>query len=94
MKEIKVLPKEEVRQRIQDLHGKIFSVEFYKKNGEYRKMLCRTDVKKYLKGGELPFDIYEKGLVPVYDLQKEGYRVIPIDRVQSIKLQGNEYKVN
>ena len=90
----KVLPKEEVRERIQNLHGLLFSVNFYKKNGEFRKMLCRTDVKKYLKGGELPFDIYEKGLVPVYDIQKEGYRMIPIDRVESIKLQGENYEVS
>ena len=35
-------------------NGTIFTVDFIKKNGEYRSMNCRTGVKKYLKGGTNP----------------------------------------
>lgn len=82
------ITKENVRERIQELNGKIFSVKFRKKNGEIRDMLCRTGVKKYTNGGELNYDPVEKGLIPVFDLQKSAYRMISIEGLISIKLQG------
>lgn len=47
----------------------IFSVDFIKKDGSARTMTCRLGVTKHLKGGELPFDPIEKGLLPVYDME-------------------------
>lgn len=87
------LTKQELRDRIKTVSGKIFSVEFIKANGERRKMVCRTGVKKHLKGGELPYDPVVKGLLPVFDLHKNAYRMIPLDRVLNIKLSGDEYEV-
>ena len=56
--------------------GKIFTVEFVKKDGTVRKMNARLGVKKHLKGGSLAFDPSERNLLPVFDMQKEGYRMI------------------
>lgn len=36
--------------------SKIFSAEFVKKNGEHRKIVCRLEVKKHLKGGEMTYN--------------------------------------
>ncbi len=47
-----------------------FSVKFIKRtNGEIRDMVCRLDVKKYLRGGAPAYDFAEKNLVCVCDVQ-------------------------
>jgi hypothetical protein len=90
---MKTMTKEEIRQSIKELNGKIFSVEFIKKDGTHRKMVCRTGVHKHTKGGELAFDPIQKNLVSVWDMQANGYRFIPVDRVLSIKLAGEAHEI-
>jgi len=90
---MQTLSKEELRQSIKSVGGRIFSCNFVKADGTERKMICRTGVKRHLKGGELPFDPVEKGLLPVFDMEKKAYRMIPLDRVLSIKLAGQEWEV-
>jgi hypothetical protein len=70
--------------------GKIFSVEFVKKDGSLRKMNARLGVTKHLKGVGLSFNPTEKNLLPVFDLQKEAYRMINASTIQRIKLSGRE----
>jgi len=62
---------EALRSLIKELAGeRIFSVDFIKRTtGEPRTMVCRLGVKKGQVGGEIPFDVVEKGLLPVFDLQ-------------------------
>lgn len=81
-----------MRQRIMELKGLIFSVEFVKRDNTVRKMVCRTGVKKDLKGEGLKFDPIQKNLVSVWDMQAQGYRFIPVDRILSIKLRGEQYE--
>ena len=87
--------REQLSTIIKELAGStIFSVDFIKRTtGEFRTMVCRLGVKKYLKGGELPFDPVEKGLLPVYDMQKQDYRMISLDTVTEIRVGGNVYKI-
>lgn len=70
--------------------GKIFTVEFIKKDGTLRKMNARLGVKKHLKGGTLAFDPSERNLLPVFDMQKEGYRMINASTILNIKIGGKE----
>jgi hypothetical protein len=73
--------------------GKIFTVVFTKRgDGSERVLNGRLGVKRYLKGGSLPFDPFEKGLIPVYDIQKKDYRMIPIDSMKYLKIGGQLYK--
>lgn len=72
--------------------GKIFTVTFTKKDGTERVMNCRTGVKKHLKGGELKYSPLDKGLLPVYDIQKKGYRMINASTIKEVKIQGNVIK--
>ena len=75
--------------------GKIFRVDFIKRTtGEKRTMICRCGVKKYLKGGKAAYSFSEKGLLAVYDYNRHGYRSIPIDNVNMIKLAGVVYWLN
>lgn len=69
--------------------GRFFSVEFIKRtDGTRRRMLCRTGVTKGLKGGELPFDPERYGLMVVWDVQKQAYRLINLVELQSFQFGG------
>jgi len=65
--------------------GRIFSVIFTKKNGEERKILCRLDVKKHLKGGEKKYDTEALNYLTVYSLDSKGYRTINLSTLKQIK---------
>jgi len=82
-----------LRTIIKELAGeRIFSVDFIKKNGEARTMVCRLGVKSHLRGGELPFCPVEKGTLPVFDMQKQAYRMINLDTVTELRANGQVYR--
>ena len=70
-------------ERILNSNGKIFSVEFVKKDGSIRLMNCRLGVTKYLKGGSSTLDPAK--FITVYDLQSKGYRAINKDAIINVK---------
>jgi hypothetical protein len=74
-------------------NGRIFSTSFVKKDGSSREMTCRLGVKKHLKGGELAYDPSEYDLMTVFDLQKNQYRMINLDTITSITIDGISYTV-
>ena len=55
-------------------------------------MVCRLGVKKHLKGGELAFDAKAMNLLPVFDMQKEAYRMINISTLIQLKINGQVIK--
>lgn len=69
--------------RILNSNGKIFTVEFTKKDGSLRVMNCRIGVTKYLKGGSstLNPDKY----ITVYDMQSKGYRAINKESILNVR---------
>jgi len=74
--------------------NKTFTVEFVKRStGEIRVMNATTQYAEHLKGGELKYDVFEKGLMPVWDLDKQAFRSIPLDAVISIKVKGKTYSI-
>ena len=74
--------------------GKVMTVEFIKRtNGEVRVMNCRQGVKKYLTGEGAKYNFSEKDLIPVYDLQKRGYRTINASTIRRVRAGGQEYVV-
>jgi hypothetical protein len=75
-------------------NAKEFVVEFVKRSTlEVRMMKATTRYAEFLKGGELPYDTVEKGLLPVWDLEKQAFRSIPLDSVVVIKVQGRTYDI-
>ena len=78
--------------KIKELAGsQIFSVKSIKKDGTVREMVCRLGVKKHLKGGELAYDAKSMGYLPVFDMQKEDYRMINTNTILEIKINGVVY---
>lgn len=81
------MTEEAIRKAVSETKGKIFSCEFVKKDGSLRKMRCRTGVTKYLQGGELAYDPIEKGLLSVFDMENQGYRMINLRTIVNISLE-------
>jgi hypothetical protein len=83
-----------LRTIIKELGGnRIFGCTFVKRsNGEVRDMTCRLGVSKGLVGGELPFCPVEKGLLPVFDMTKQDYRMINLETLTEIRANGQVYK--
>lgn len=64
--------------------GNIFSVVIQKKDGTLRRMVCRTGVKKNLKGGENSHKHHPENIT-VFDTEADDYRCFSSERVLRIK---------
>lgn len=71
--------------------GKFFSCEFRKVDGTIRNMTCRTHVKKYTNGGKLSFNPSQKGLLPVWDVQKKEYRFVNLNSLIWLRFEKVKY---
>lgn len=80
-------------EKIDSLEGQFFTVEFIKKDNTIRVMNCRKEVKKHLKGGVLKFDPRSKGLLPVFDLHKQGYRMINFNTMLSLSVNKIKFEI-
>jgi len=79
-----------VLEEIQTANNTIFSVEFIKKDGSVRTMTARLNVKKGVKGTGMSYDPIEKGLLPVWDMQKNAFRMINLKTVTKLQIKGEE----
>ena len=81
------------RQQAKDLigfsRGKIFTTTHTKKDNTIRITNCRTGVKKGMKYNPVDFN-----LIPVYDMQNKGYRMINIDTLSVLKINNETYEVS
>lgn len=74
-----------------------FFVVYNKKNGNERVMKAvgssNPTYKRYLRGGRLPYDAVEKGVMPVFDLGKNQYRMVNRLTIKSLKIGNKIYDV-
>jgi hypothetical protein len=85
--------KKDAFQMIMGQHEKIFSAQFIKKDGTFRAMVCRRGVTKGVKGVGMNYDPAAHNLVTVFDMRKNEFRSIPIDRLICFKMDGVKYEV-
>ena len=71
---------------------KEIEITFIKKDGTLRKMKCMYGVKKENSKG-MNYNAEEKGLISVFDLEKQEYRVVPIATTKALLLEGKTYEV-
>ena len=90
---MKVINKIQASVMIEKSKGKFFSVEFIKKNGEIRQMLARKGVKKGISGKGSKYNPIEKTLSCVYDVHKDAYRMISLDTIRRLVMNGQSFKV-
>jgi len=85
--------KSEIIERLKQTNGKIFFVEFKKKNGETRRMTARLNVSKGVKGIGMSYNPAEKDLMCVYNMDKNGFRMINLGGIQMASMFGAQYRV-
>jgi hypothetical protein len=73
--------------------GIIFSAQFIKKDGTRRLLSCTLGVQKDLKGKGLAYDPYKYNLIGVYDMSNNGYKMINLKTLQTLKIAGKSYEV-
>ena len=78
--------------------GKFISVTFVKKDGEVRKLNGRMGVHNSknapLKGVGLAYDPNDYGLVGIFDAQKKAYRMVNINTLSELIVDGQTYDVD
>ena len=79
---------------IKGSRGRVFGVQFIKRStGEVRKMSARTGVSKYVTGEGLKFSPSKKNLIAVFDMNKQGYRMINLEGLTSLRINGSIMEV-
>lgn len=88
------IERDELVDKIKKTNGKIFNVAFIKRtDNSFRRMNARLGVKSYLKGGQMPYNPIDKQLIPVFDMNKKGYRSISTENIISATILGEQYTV-
>lgn len=74
--------------------NKIYGVVFEKRtNGIDRVMSCLNNVHSRTNGNGLSFDPASKGLIPTYDMNVRGYRMINLRGLKKLRMNKTEYIV-
>ena len=78
--------------------GKFVSVRFVKKDGEVRDLNGRMGVHKSkyapLTGQGLAYNPDDYGLVGIFDAQKKAYRMVNINTLSQLTVDGETYEVS
>lgn len=73
-----------------EVKGNFFRACFVKKDGTIREMTARFGVKKHLNGGELGYNPEALNYIIVFDVEKEAYRTINLDKLVYLRYNGKE----
>ncbi len=90
---MKKLNKLEAYVKILDTKGKIFTAEFVKKDNSKRKMNCRLGVTKGVNGKGMSYKPLQRLLIPVFDMQKNEFRMINLNTMYSLKVNRKKYAI-
>ena len=73
--------------------GRIFFVEFTKKDGSIRRMTCRKGVSKGVNGNGMSYRPLGKGLLTIFDMDKQEYRMINLLELTKFTVNKKKYLV-
>ena len=68
--------------------GKVFTVDFTKKDGSPRTMNARLGVKKGVKGVGQKYSPSDYNLLTVFDMQKAAFRNIGLESISRVTIAG------
>jgi len=78
---------------IQNSKGKIFTATYIKKDNSSRVMNCRLGVHKGVTGAGMKYNPDDYNLIPVYDMQNKGFRMVDVNTLLSIQINKQSYEV-
>lgn len=74
--------------------GRIFTVTYKKKDNTIRVMNCRLGVNKGVNGVGMAYDPTLKGLKPVFDMQKKEFRMLNLETIKRLTINGQFYIID
>lgn len=86
------IERSKVRELLKSAGSTFFTVEFIKKDNTLRKLNGRLKVKSHLHGGKSTTAHLDK-YITIFDVQKEEYRNVNLETIQTVKLRGTFYEV-
>jgi len=90
---MKTIKRKNVLKQLRKQGSKIFSAKFVKKDGTTRDITCRLNVTRGITGKGMRYNPIKRRLLPVFDMQKDNFRMIRLNTTSKLKLQGTEYKI-
>lgn len=79
---------------LRNSNGKVFRVKYIKRTtGEMRDLVGRFGVTKGVTGKGMSYDPADKGLMTVYDFQKQAFRMINLETIQEIEFKKRIFKI-
>jgi len=92
---MKTITTDKAKELIRETNGQIFSSTFIKKDGTHRLMTARLKVTKGLKedAKPRPYEPSKYNLLCVYDMTKQGYRMININTLLTLTINKNKYTI-
>ena len=73
--------------------GRIMSLNYTKLNGSPRRLIGRTGVKSYLKGGVNNVERLDRPYLTMFDMMLKEYRTVKLDTLLTLRLNGVNYQV-
>lgn len=74
-------------------NGKIFFVEFIKKDGTLRRMTARRKVTKGITGKGTSYQPLQRGLMTVYDMDNGAFKMVNLLTVKKVSINRKKYVV-
>lgn len=74
--------------------GKPFFVDFTKRDGSLRTIKGRLGLQRNLTGKGMSFNPATKGLMPVWSIGDQGYRMVNLNTVSSLQIGKKVYDSN
>lgn len=74
-------------------NGRIFFIEFIKKDGSKRVMTARRSVRKGVNGKGMSYSPLGRGLLTVFDMDKAEFRQVNLLSIRRFSVNGSKYLV-
>lgn len=90
---MKTISKVSAVELINKSRGRIFTVTYKKKDNSIRVMNCRLGVRKGVSGVGMAYEPALRGLKSVFDMQKKEFRMLNLETIKMLKMNGEEFFV-
>ena len=82
---------EELVSIVENSKGKMLNLKTVKDNGEFRSLTGRLGVHKGTNGNGLKFDPSEKGLIVIWDKDKQEHRMVRKENIYEVTFKKIKY---
>ena len=90
---MKRISRKKALEKLYESAGRIFYAEFVKKDGSLRRMTARLGVRKGVTGKGMRYNPLERGLLPVFDMDKSDWRMVNLNTLQRLSVDHERYLV-